>query len=207
MPLRLCALAVNLLYRERAQMNEPVQQTLEVEGARVVVHRPPRAPEVHEFATETEAKGRAAIVREALTWIGTPFRDCADVKGRNGAVDCAMLLVRCYVDTGRIAPFDPRPYPPRWHLHRDEERFLGFIEKLGGVRIDKPKLADIVVFQFGRCFSHGGVIVNATDVVHSYYAAGQVLISSLDDPVLKNVSLGARNFPRPRRFYDVYAAP
>jgi cell wall-associated NlpC family hydrolase len=181
------------------------QQSLEVEGARVTVRRLGRAPEIHEFASEDEARGRAAIITEALTWIGTPFRDCADVKGGNGAVDCAMLLVRCYVDTGRIAPFDPRPYPPRWHLHRDEERFLGFIEKLGGRHIEKPKLADIVVWQFGRCFSHGGIVVNSTDVVHSYYAAGQVLISSMDDPVLRHVSLAARNFPRPVRYYDVWS--
>ena len=38
-----------------------------------------------------------------------------------------MLLVRVFVDTGLCPPFDPRPYPVDWHLHRSEERYLGFI--------------------------------------------------------------------------------
>ncbi len=74
-----------------------------------------------------EAAQRAAIVREARSWIGTPYHNCADVKGRNGGVDCGMLLVRVFVDTGLVAPFDPRPYPPDWHLHRSEEKYLGFV--------------------------------------------------------------------------------
>ncbi len=74
-----------------------------------------------------EAAQRAAIVREARSWIGTPYHNCADVKGRHGGVDCGMLLVRVFVDTGLVAPFDPRPYPPDWHLHRSEEKYLGFV--------------------------------------------------------------------------------
>jgi cell wall-associated NlpC family hydrolase len=74
-----------------------------------------------------EAAQRAAIVREARSWIGTPYHNCADVKGRNGGVDCGMLLVRVFVDAGLVAPFDPRPYPPDWHLHRAEEKYLGFV--------------------------------------------------------------------------------
>jgi cell wall-associated NlpC family hydrolase len=35
---------------------------------------------------------RAAVVAEARTWIKTPWRHMADIKG--AGVDCAMLLVR-----------------------------------------------------------------------------------------------------------------
>ena len=38
-----------------------------------------------------------------------------------------MLLVRVYCDLGLVAPFDPRPYTRDWMLHRDEERYLGFL--------------------------------------------------------------------------------
>jgi hypothetical protein len=72
---------------------------------------------------------RATVVAEAKTWLGTPFRDQADVKG--GGVDCAMLLVRVFVDTGIVAPLDPRPYPTQWHLHQSEERFIKVIERFG----------------------------------------------------------------------------
>ena len=83
----------------------------------------------------SETEDRAAFVREAMTWLGTPFRDQGDVKGTNGAVDCAMLLVRSAQACGLIEPaFDPRPYPPQWHLHRDEERFLDVITRLIAAR-------------------------------------------------------------------------
>ena len=184
---------------------------IKVHGNSVVVDSP-RGAETHVFATESEAQGRAAIVREGLSWIGTPFRDCADVKGPAGAVDCAMLLVRCYVDTGRLPPFDPRPYPPRWHLHKDRERFLEWVEeKLGGRRIDPgsspgPRLGDVVIWQFGRCFSHGAILINSVEVVHAYAHARMCITSRLDEHPLKYVGHGAHELPRPVRYYDVWAA-
>ena len=74
-----------------------------------------------------ETDARAAVVAEARSWIGTPYHHCADVKGRRGGVDCAMLIVRVYCDLGMVETFDPRPYPPDWMMHRDEERYLGFL--------------------------------------------------------------------------------
>src|SRR5215469_10862476 len=87
---------------------------------------------------------RAAVVAEAKSWLKTPFRDQADVKG--AGVDCAMLLVRCFVDTGIVAPLDPRPYPPQWHLHRDEERFLEIVVKLGTEVGRAPIPGDVIVY-------------------------------------------------------------
>jgi len=51
---------------------------------------------------------REKIVAEARSWIGTPYHNCADIKGVG--VDCGMLLVRVFVDLGLVEPFDPRPY-------------------------------------------------------------------------------------------------
>lgn len=167
----------------------------------------PRGPETWHFATPEEAAGRAAIIREALSWIGTPFRDCGDIKGPDGAVDCAMLLVRCYVDTGRLAPFDPRPYPPRWHLHRDRERFLEWIEtRLGGRPVESPRPGDVAIWQFGRCFSHGAILINAEEVVHAYAHARMCVTSRLDEHPLRFVGRGNCEFPRPVKFFDVWSA-
>ena len=68
---------------------------------------------------------RWSLRRES--WIGTPYHHAADVKGRTGGVDCAMLLVRVYCDRGLVEKFDPRPYTRDWFLHRNEERYLGFL--------------------------------------------------------------------------------
>src|SRR5947209_1660095 len=122
----------------------------------------------------TEAQQRAAIVAEAQTWLGTPFRDQGDVKGPNGCVDCAMLLVRVFTACGLVdASFDPRPYPPQWHLHRDDERFLNVIAALfkyrgcGAEMENKAglpaeavaKAGDVIVWRVARCFSHGGIVI------------------------------------------------
>ncbi len=109
------------------------------------------------------------------------------------------------MDTGRLAPFDPRPYEPRWHLHRSEEKFVGWIEdKLGGVRTETPTIGDVVVYRFGRCYSHGGLLINSKEIVHAYFVSGMTMTSALNDPVLEYVGVNGTNFPRPKLFFDVW---
>lgn len=132
-----------------------------------------------------EAEQRAAVIAEARSWIGTPWRHCADVKGQ--AVDCAMLLVRTFVDTGVIPAFDPRPYPRTWYLHQEHERFLEWIvDHLGGVEIarDTARPGDVLVYRIGKCFSHGTVLVDPQTVVHAFYKNGRVVLTETFDPEL-----------------------
>jgi NlpC/P60 family putative phage cell wall peptidase len=131
----------------------------------------------------------AAIVAAARDWIGTPYHPCADVRG--AGVDCGMLIVRVFVDSGCCPPFDPRPYPPDWHLHRSEERYLGFVRRncreRGAEEAAEP--GDIVVFRFGRCWAHGGIVTKATPLtlVHAFSPAGCVL----EEEVARNAMLSA----------------
>ncbi len=174
-------------------MNVWREERFEQDGALLIAWRKGRQPERWTFDSEEEASARRIFIEEAFTWVGTPFRDCADVKGPNGAVDCAMLLVRCAVDTGLVPAFDPRPYSPRWHVHRGEEKFTNILLALGCREIEgKPGLpgealakpGDVLVWQFGRCYGHGAIIVNREEVVHSYGAANMCIVSRLDEPTL-----------------------
>jgi cell wall-associated NlpC family hydrolase len=146
---------------------------------------------------------REAFVAEALSWVGTPFLDCADIKGPNGGVDCAMLLTRCAVDTGIIPPFDPRPYSPRHMLHRSEELFLQHLARLGAHEVETPDVGDIAVWQFGRTFAHGGIILGE-EVVHAYAALGCVLVSRRDEPLLTHFPLHGGLIPRPVRYFSLW---
>jgi cell wall-associated NlpC family hydrolase len=172
-----------------------------------------------------EAAQRAAIVREARSWIGTPYHNCADVKGRNGGVDCGMLLVRVFVDTGLVAPFDPRPYPPDWHLHRAEEKYLGFVfDRTREVYLTAPhpnplpqagegvarsaagegqcvQPGDVAVFRFGRCYSHGGIVTVAAPltIVHAYAPTRCVV----EEPIRQNPELADTR--RAPRFFSYWA--
>ena len=130
---------------------------------------------------------RAAVVAEARSWIGTPYHHAADIKGVG--VDCAMILVRVFCDLGLVEPFDPRPYTRDWMLHRDDERYLGFL--LARAReVNEPGAGDVVLFRFGRCFAHGGIVIARTPltIVHAFAPARVVL----EEEVGRNAELAER---------------
>lgn len=112
----------------------------------------------------TEDEERAAVVREAETWLGTPYHGNADVKG--AGVDCAMLPLRVYSNVGLVPFIDPRPYPMQWSLHQRQERYL--MKVLEYFReIEVPAQGDFVMFKFGKCWAHGGIVVDWPDLIHA----------------------------------------
>ncbi len=134
-----------------------------------------------------EAAERVAVVAEARSWLGTPYHHMAAIKGVG--VDCAMLLVRVYVDLKLVEPFDPRPYPFDWHLHRGEERYLGFLlARSRGVAAPLP--GDVVLFRYGRCFSHGGIVTrpDPLTIVHAFFPARMVV----EEEVARNAEVAER---------------
>jgi cell wall-associated NlpC family hydrolase len=140
----------------------------------------------------SEASQRAAVVAEARSWVGTPYHNCADVKRtatERGGVDCGMLIVRVFCDTGLLPPFDPRPYPADWHLHRGEEKYLEIVRRHGR-KVDTPQPGDLAMFQFGRCAAHGGIVTVAKPltVVHAYQPSRCVL----EDEVARDANLAGR---------------
>lgn len=125
---------------------------------------------------EAETQERQRVVAIARTWLRTPFRDLAKVKGQG--VDCGQLIGACFEEAGLIEGFATGYYSPQWFLHRDEEEFLRFVSQYArplpaGV---VPQIADIVVFKFGRTFAHGALIVDPgwPRIVHAYKAWGCV---------------------------------
>ena len=68
---------------------------------------------------------REAVVAEARQWLRTPYHHMGRVKG--AGVDCATLLAEVYANAGVIPMVTIPFYPPDWHLHRDAERYLGFV--------------------------------------------------------------------------------
>jgi cell wall-associated NlpC family hydrolase len=146
---------------------------------------------------------RAAVVDEAHSWIGTPYRAAQRVKGRDGGVDCLTFVVEVFTRCG----FDTRyragvPYYPQdWHLHRDDERYLAGVleyarEIPNGADDPPPEPGDIVLFRFGRCFAHGGIVTAWPMIVHAWNGAG-VLPADATQALLGG---------RPRRFFSPFGA-
>lgn len=145
---------------------------------------------------------RAEVVAAARAWLGTPYHVCADIRGVG--VDCGMLLVRVFVDLGLTPPFDPRPYTPDWHMHRDDERYLGFLlARAHEVRMPSPGPApgDVLVLRYGRCYSHAGIVTRADPLtmIHAYAPARCVL----EDEIDRDAELAASaRAPRAFSFWD-----
>ena len=126
------------------------------------------------------AQQREEIVRAARDWLGTPYHHHARVK--KAGADCAMFPLAVYQECG-LLPADYRPpeYSEQWHLHRSEELYLRELDKFCTEVSGKPEPGDFVVFRFGRTFSHGAIVLNWPQIIHSYIPHGVLLGDALRD--------------------------
>ena len=123
------------------------------------------------------------LVKSALSWLGTPYHSGARIK--HVGVDCGQLLIAVYEEAGLLSPgqCDPGYYSPEWHLHRSEEKYLHWVEKFCR-RAEPPyRPGDIALFQFGRCISHGALVVKWPLLIHAYIDEG-VIQSCIDEALL-----------------------
>jgi NlpC/P60 family putative phage cell wall peptidase len=140
----------------------------------------------------SQAAERRAVIAEALTWKGTPWHHRARIKG--AGVDCIQFLIGVYHACGLCPAIDTGYYPPDWMRHRDEERLLNGVRQYAD-EIEAPGLGDIVVYRFGRCFSHAGIFTGPQEIVHAYLAERVVTLGDPD---------GGRLAGRERKFFSVW---
>jgi NlpC/P60 family putative phage cell wall peptidase len=114
---------------------------------------------------------REDVVREALSWEGTPFHDAAGVKG--AGTDCLHFIVRVFVAVGLLEDFNPAPYAPQWFLHREEPLFLQGLERHAH-RVDAGLPGDILMFNFGRHAAHAAILLDGDQIIHAYKPVGCV---------------------------------
>jgi NlpC/P60 family putative phage cell wall peptidase len=118
---------------------------------------------------------RAAIVAEALSWVGTPYKHLQNLKGPQGGVDCAYLLYSVALAVGCLDPRIPRPvYSPQWHLHQHEERYRHALERAGCqvAAWDDRHPGDILLVRFGHVANHAAVLITREDIVHADHRRG-----------------------------------
>lgn len=125
---------------------------------------------------------RAELVGEARRWLGTPYHHNGRVRGVG--VDCAMLLAEVFETCGVVPRVEPGDYPHDWHLHRSEELFLGWLERLGARAVDAPQPGDVGLWRFGRTWSHGGIVVDGEpSIVHAYLGRGVIRTTLTEEPL------------------------
>ncbi|BCA57676.1 hydrolase [Sphingomonas sp. HMP6] len=121
---------------------------------------------------------RAAVVTEALSWELTPYHERARIKGVG--VDCAQFPAAVYEAAGMIPHIEP-DYNPQWMLHRDEEQYLGWVRTYAR-EIERAAVGpgDFAIWKFGRCFSHGAIVIALPEVIHAVIAGNGVLRGNAD---------------------------
>lgn len=137
---------------------------------------------------------REAVVAEAMTWLCTPYHHGAGLKGIG--TDCARFPLAVYTAAGAVAETEVGPYPRDWHLHRNEELYLGWLHRLA-VEIPREavRVGDFAVWRFGRTFSHGAIVVSPPTVIHAYLGIG-VTLDDMDGHAELN--------SRPVRFFTLW---
>jgi cell wall-associated NlpC family hydrolase len=144
----------------------------------------------------TEQEQRLEVARIARSWILTPYHHMARIKGEKGGVDCSQILIGVYSEAGVIEPFDPGYYPPDWFLHKDGEKVLEPVLARAH-ETDTPGIGDLVLWQFGRAYSHAAIVVDPgwPTIVHAVRSVGCVIEDRGDGGGLDN---------RKHRFFTVW---
>ena len=119
------------------------------------------------------SEARRAVIAEAETWLTTPFHHEARVRGVG--VDCGQLLIAVYGALGYMpADYKLAHYPADFAQHRGEEWYLGIVESFAR-RVEAPLPGDVVLFKWGRSFSHGGIVVAWPEIIHAWIFTRNVM--------------------------------
>lgn len=113
---------------------------------------------------------RQAIEDEARRWLGTPYHSHARVLGIG--VDCAQLPIAVYSALGLIPELAPK-YAADWHMHHSEEQYVAAVlEYAVEITMAEVQQGDLILWRFGRAFSHGGIVTTLPRVIHALIGHG-----------------------------------
>jgi cell wall-associated NlpC family hydrolase len=121
----------------------------------------------------TEQEQRDAVIVEARSWMGTPFRHGARLKGINA--DCETFLAEVYALTGVFTARDIPYVPSQWFLNGREELYLQYLSRYAteyeftpGTGQDDPKPGDIICVKHRWVHSHGAIVLEWPHVIHCH---------------------------------------
>lgn len=125
--------------------------------------------------TERDAKA-AAVVEEALGWVGTPYRHQGCRRGV--ACDCLGLVRGIWRHVYGHELERPGPYAPDWAEATREERLLeGLRRHFCEKPVAEAGAGDVIVFRWRQHLpaKHAAILVAADRFVHAYQDHGVTL--------------------------------
>lgn len=139
----------------------------------------------------------AAVVDEALSWVGTPYRHQGSRKGVG--CDCLGLVRGVWRAVYGSEAEHPGAYSLDWAEAGGEERLVcgarrNFYEKCGA----DTSAGDLVLFRWRPHLpaKHAGILIGQDSFVHAYQSAGRVTLSTLVPQWRRRIA-GVFAFPEP----------
>lgn len=142
---------------------------------------------------------RDLVITEARTWIGTPYHHEARVKG--AGADCGQFPLAAYEAAGIIPHVDVPHYPPDFALHSDDPWYERIIRQFA-TEVEQPEPADFAIWQWGKTYSHGAIVVSWPVIIHAWAFTQQVIEMSAETAKLKFI--GQTGKPRPVKFFSPF---
>lgn len=119
-------------------------------------------------------------------WIGVQYEHRGIT--RNGC-DCTGLIIGTLKEMGYLKNYKLRSYPPDWNLHAKADNYIVEEVKRVADKVMSPEIGDLVLFHFGRCVAHIGVIIENGLFVHCHRKSRKCKPSSLwNSPWTKRIS-------------------
>jgi len=121
----------------------------------------------------SDTQTRAAVLRCAESWIDTPYRHQASVKGVG--TDCLGLIRGIWRDLYGPEPENPPAYTPDWAERSGEETLL----RAAGrwlIPIASPEPGDVMAFRMteGSPCKHIGLLATDNRLIHAYWGKSVV---------------------------------
>ena len=135
-----------------------------------------------------------AVVAEALSWLGTPYRHQGFRKGVG--CDCLGLVLGVWRAVYGVEPELPGPYAPDWAEAGGEERFLTAVRRHFPEKpADERAAGDLLLFRWRSHLpaKHAGILVGQERFVHAY--EGMAVSLSALAPQWRRRIAGAFAFP------------
>ena len=135
-----------------------------------------------------------AVVREALGWVGTPYRHQGSRKGVG--CDCLGLLLGVWRALYGAEPERPGPYAPDWAEAGGEDLFLAAARRHCREKPPSERCAgDLVLFRWRPHLpaKHAGIMAGPDRFVHAYQGSA-VVVSTLVPQWRRRIA-GVFSFP------------
>jgi NlpC/P60 family putative phage cell wall peptidase len=121
-----------------------------------------------------------AVVREALRWVGTPYRHQADRRGVG--CDCVGLVRGIWRELYGFDLERPGPYAPDWaEAGGHEELLCGVRRHFHEKDASAARAGDLLLFRWRPHLpaKHAGILIEGHRFVHAYQGGGEVTVSAL----------------------------